>query len=176
MSKKIDVNDKKIFEEILELNALENKFKKLKEKYETKKKKLSTSIKNYMFACGENEVNFKVEDSVESLIVNVKKVCQQKILWDVDKLEQKIDKELLDEFLIKKYTITDMQGLVKYLKSCGVNPKKFKSFISVEKSVDADALNQLSEIGEIDKSDVKGCYTLNKSSSYLKIKTKKAEE
>jgi hypothetical protein len=171
-----DINRQKIFCEILELNALEDKFKRVKKQYETKKNKLSTSIKNYMFANGENEISFKAENTIDSCMISVKKIAPQKILWDVDKLEQKLDKELCNEFVVKKYNISDMQGLIKYLKSCGVNPKKFKQYISVEKSVNVNALNQLSEVGDISKEDIEGCYTVNKAASYLKIIAKKAEE
>jgi hypothetical protein len=174
--KKNDIDKQKIFCEILELNALEDKFKRIKKQYETKKNKLSVSIKNYMFANGENEINFKAENLADSSIINVKKVTPQKILWDIDKLEQQLDKELCNEIVTKKYNISDMQGLIKYLRSCGVNPKKFKSYLTVEKSINADTLNQLSEVGEIEKEDIEGCYTINKSSSYLRISVKKAEE
>jgi hypothetical protein len=77
--------------------------------------------------------------------------------------------------VVKRYNIIDMEGLIKYLKSCGVNPTKFKSYIGVEKSVNMNAFNQLYDLGEIQKSDIEGCYTVNKSASYLKINAKKAE-
>jgi hypothetical protein len=62
-----------------------------------------------------------------------------------------------------------MDNLVKYLKQCGVSPKKFKSFITVEKSVDKKKLDFLFETGEIKTKDLDGCYELKESESYLKI-------
>lgn len=157
--------EKRAISEVYELYKLEQKYKDLKKKYEEKKKKLSTSIRNYMFCNGFNKFQYKNGDD----LIDVKSITQKKIVWDVEKLEQKLDKEILNEIEEKTYIINNMEGLVKYLKSCGVNPKKFKSFVNVEKKIDQKKFNELSETGDISLDDVKGCYELKESEGYLKI-------
>ena len=67
---------------------------------------------------------------------------------------------MTDQFIEKRYIVNNMQGLVKLLKEAGVNPKQFKKFITVEEKVNQKKINELSEIGEIDKEDIKGCCEL----------------
>lgn len=161
-------NEKKTISEVYELYKLEQKYKDIKKKYEDKKKRLTTSIRNYMFVNGFNTFQYQNNDK----LVDVKSVTQKKIIWDVEKLEQKLDKEILNEIEEKTYTINNMEGLIKYLKSCGVNPKKFKSFVNVEKKIDQKKFNELSEMGDISLDDVKGCYELKESEGYVKINIK----
>lgn len=58
-----------------------------------------------------------------------------------------IDKLVID----KSYTITDINRLIIYLKSCDVDPKAFKSFINVTKTVDEKKLDKLADLGLIRK-------------------------
>ena len=157
--------NKKTIKEVYELYELERKYKDIKKKYEDKKKKLQTSIKNFMFA--NDWSNFSFVNGSDN--VSVKKIVRKKIKWNVDKLEEKLDGELCNEFIDKQYIITNMEGLIKYLKSCGVSPKKFKSFICVEKKVNQKKMDELSELGEISKEDIKGCFELVEQEGYLKI-------
>lgn len=167
------VNSRKMMQEIEELFTLNEKFKHIKKQYEDKKKKLEVSIKNFMYSNGGlDTLSFKTNES-EKMVV--KKVSPRKIIWDPDKLEEKLDKELCNELIEKIYVVNDMQGLIKYLKSCGVNPKKFKSFLNIEKKVKTDVLQQMDDLGEISLEDVKGCYVVKESESYLKITIQEEE-
>ena len=159
----------------IELFELEQKFKAIKKQYEDKKTKLTTSIKNFMYCnkCEGDEFHFVAMSgntfAKEHQALKVKKVTPTTITWDADKLEEKLSKELCSQIIHKEYKVNDMAGLIQYLKSCGVNPKKFKSFLTIEKSVDANKIAQLDAIGEITHADVKGCYTVASKSSYLRI-------
>ena len=171
---KVDVNSKKAIQEVEELFALKQKFDGVKKKFEERSKILTTSIKNYMYSKGDvNYLSFKLGTGQK---IEVKKVSPAKIIWNPDKLEEKLDKELYNELVEKKYIISDFEGLVKYLKSCGVNPKKFKSFLSVEKTVRTDVMKQMDELGELSMEDVKGCYEVKRSESYLKLGLHEEEE
>ena len=72
----------------------------------------------------------------------------------------------------KSYTITDINRLIIYLKSCGVDPKVFKSFINVTKTVDEKKLDKLAELGVIRKEQLEGCYTLKRKKPYFTVKMK----
>lgn len=66
-----------------------------------------------------------------------------------------------------------MPGLIEYLKSCGVNPKKFKSFLNVTKTVNQKEIDQLFLTGKLSEKDVDGCYTTEKKNPYYTVTTKK---
>ena len=167
-----NANEKKTIQEVYELYKLENKYKEMKKKYEDKKKKLTTSIRNYMFSNGFNSFQYKKGND----LIDVKSITQKRISWDVEKLEKKLDKELLNEILDKQYVVNNMEGLIKYLKSCGVNPKQFKKYITIEKKVNQKKFNELSELGDVSLDDVKGCYELNECNGYVKINIKEILE
>lgn len=171
--KKSSIDDKVTFGQVLELYKEEQRFKAIKQAYEEKKKKLSTEIRNYMYSKGYSSFDFR---SREFGNVKVNKVVRKTIKWDVDKLKKKLPVELLAEIIVKEYHIVDMPGLVKYLKSCGVNPNKFKQYISVEEKVNQQAINELSEIGDITAQDIEGCYELKQAEGYLTINAKKEDE
>lgn len=165
--------------EMIELYELNEKFKRIKQQYETKKEALQTSIKNFMFINGINQANFLANQgsfAKDNKNMGAKMITPCKVIFDADKLEEKLGKEVCKDFIVKECVIADMDGLVKYLKSCGVSPKKFKTFIEVRKQVDAKKIDELSNLGYITQEDIKGCYRLEKGTSYLKINVLKDEE
>lgn len=171
--KKVRTNDKTTLREVLELHRLEEQFKEYKSAYEARKKSLTTSISNYMYSNGYGMFNFR---SREFGAVKVNKIVRKTIVWDADKLKKKLNPEIFEEVSEKQYTINDIDGLVKYLKSCGVSPKKFKKFIDVETKIDNARVNHLSEIGDITSEDIQGCYTLKEANPYLRIDVEAIEE
>ena len=158
----------------IELYELECKFKQLKAKYEKKKEALTISIKNFMFTSTEgvaDEFEFEVQakDTSGKGVLTVKKITPTTIVWDAEKLEKQLGKERSQSIIEKRYAIEDYDGLVEYLKECGVSPKKFKSFLSIERTVNQQALKQADDLGEITDKDISGCYKTQVKSSYLKI-------
>lgn len=170
--RKSNVNDKKAFSEILDLYRLEQKFKIVKEQYEDQKKKLSLGIRNYMYSKDYSQLDFK---SREFGKVHVTHIIRKSIVWNVEKLRKSLDKDLADQVIEKKYIVNNMPGLIKLLKKSGVSPKQFKEFITVEEKVNQQKMNELSEIGEIDREDIEGCYELKEADGYLKINVKELE-
>jgi hypothetical protein len=81
-----------------------------------------------------------------------------KVEFDVDALQKKLGKKLFSQVVSTTATIDDLSGLIAYLKQFGVDPKVFKSFITVHKDVDKAALDQLEALGQIDKEDLVGTF------------------
>lgn len=81
-----------------------------------------------------------------------------KVEFDVDALQKKLGKKLSSQVVSTTATIDDLSGLIAYLKQFGVDPKVFKSFITVHKDVDKAALDQLEALGQIDKEDLVGTF------------------
>jgi hypothetical protein len=81
-----------------------------------------------------------------------------KVDFDVDALQKKLDKKLFSQVVSTTVTVDDLHGMIAYLKQFGVDPKVFKSFITVSKDVDKAALDQLEALGKIDKEDLVGTF------------------
>ena len=146
-------------------------------------RKETLNISNWMYSnLSENEESFEIEtnpfsvSSETSQRVRCTKVRTKRITWDTDKLKKSLDKKTYNEVVNKKVIITDMEGLVKYLKSCDVDPKKFKKFIIAEHEVNEEAMNQKFQTGDLSLSDLSGCYTLKLGEPYIRITELKQNE
>lgn len=153
----------KIKQASLELFKITAKFKKIEEEYKQKKQELQSVI----FKRGYDE--FAIDTPQLGRYIKVKPVESYKVIWDVDKLNKKLDKEVMNQIVDKTYTIADFDGLIKYLKSCGVNPKKFASYLNIEKKVNNKKIDELGELGEITLDDIQDCYKKEKISEYIKF-------
>lgn len=160
--------DIKITSASLELIKLNAEHKAYEENYKQRKKELEGIVRS----AGYKEFAFETPDG------NMKARCVEsnKIIWDIEKLKERLSKDILDQVLNKRYEINDFSGLVEYLKSCGVDPKKFKTYLSVEEEANDKALDQLSELGEVTDEQIDGCYTLKKISEYIKFTEIKPNE
>lgn len=104
------------------------------------------------------DISFYDESSSYTESIRVNRVQKKTVEFDADKLEKCLEKQLSKKVILKKYEINNYKGLVKYLKSCGVNPEEFKKYITVKKQVDVEELDRLEELGRIDLDTVSGCY------------------
>ena len=145
-------------------------FQSAKDSFEKNKKRVNDLFEEYFQACGTKKMVFinPDDDSLQGGSVTVVRVQNVKFIWDVAKLRKKLGRKLFGQVTQKQYQIIDMQGLVEYLKSCGVDPVKFKSFLNVTTIVDESEIDRLSEVGEVTKSDIEGCYRLDKAKPYFK--------
>lgn len=161
---------------VRKLYDVQQEKKKFDEYYNEVRKKEQLAISNFMFTnLPKEQETFEIElDEGANYYTNhtkvrVTRVRQRKITWFLDKLKKKLDKETYNKVVDKTYTINDMQGLIKYLKSCGVDPKKFKKFIDVEEQVNESRIDNMFNIGEIEKADVSGCYDIKLGEPYIRI-------
>lgn len=144
--------------------------------YEEVRKKEQISISNFMFTNFPKDQNsFEIELDegagyyTNHVRLNVTRIRTKKVTWLLDKLKQKLGKETYNDVVDKTYTINDMQGLIKYLKSCGVDPKKFKKFIDVAEELDETKLNTYYETGALKKEDIEGCYDVKMGEPYIRL-------
>lgn len=162
----------KVKKAVIELEELNSNFKWEEEKYKKRKSELQDIIKGYADKHNVEEFGFNFGNTFKK----IKPIINKKITWDIGKLSKKVSKEILNEVVDKKYSINDMDGLIAYLKSCGVNPKEFKKFINVEKSVNNKKIDELGQLGEIDIEQLSGCYELQANFSYVKISNLEASD
>ena len=145
-------------------------FQSAKDSFEKNKKRVADLFEEYFQACGTKKMVFinPDDDSLQGGSVTVVRVQNVKVIWNVERLRKQLGKKLFGQVTTKQYRIIDMPGLVSYLKLCGVDPNKFKSYLSVETNVDDSEIDRLSEVGEITKKDIEGCYRLDKAKPYFK--------
>lgn len=144
--------------------------------YEEVRKKEQLSISNFMFTNlpkGQNSFEIELDEGVgyytSHVKLNVTRIRTKKVTWLLDKLKQKLGKETYNDVVDKTYTVNDMQGLVRYLKGCGVDPKKFKKFIDVDETLNETKLNTYYETGALKKSDIEGCYDVKMGEPFIRL-------
>lgn len=144
--------------------------------YEEVRKKEQLSISNFMFTNlpkGKNSFEIELDEGVgyytNHMKLNVTRIRTKRVTWLLDKLKQKLEKDIYKDVVDKTYTINDIQGLIKYLKSCGVDPKKFKKFIDVDETLNETKLNTYYETGALKKSDIEGCYDVKMGEPYIRL-------
>lgn len=170
--KQIEGNVRRLYEAKCE-------YDKVKKYYDETKKKESVAISNFMFSNMPGENGFDITlsegytyyDNPKKL--HVTRARRKKVVWNVEMLKERMSKDKRKAVIKKEYVITDMDGLITYLKSCGVDPKKFKAYLSISESVDEKELNNLFEVGVITKNDIKGCYDVEMSEPYIVITERK---
>ena len=138
-------------------------------------KKESLYIKNFMFSNIRDKLFDITLDEGESYYqkpqkVRVQQVVRERIVWNIEKLKQKLDKKTLNNIVDKEYVINDMKGLSEYLKSCGVSAKEFKKYVTVNESINDKAIESAYQLGFIKKKQIEGCYEVeNIGEPYIKI-------
>lgn len=169
------LNDKQESEKIKQIVV---KFYKLiaahkvsEKEYKETRQNLMKDISDFLFKKGINAFIVRGWDEKDKPIAyKVKRVNRNRIVYDADKVEKVIGKELVSDIIEKEYTVNDMPGLIKYLKKCGVDPNVFKDFIDVSKKVNTSNLEQAYQLGKFDRKDLKGCYDVELLSSYIDVK------
>lgn len=144
--------------------------------YQEVRKKEQLAISNFMFTSlpkGQNSFEIELDEGAgyytNHVKLNVTRVRTKKVTWLLDKLKQKVGKDIYSEVVNKTYTVNDMQGLIRYLKTCGVDPKKFKRFIDVTEELDETKLDTYYETGALKTKDIEGCYTVKMGELYIRI-------
>ena len=139
----------KLEQMILELYEVKNKSKRLQDEYKIRIKYLEKKIDEIFTKKKEISYSFCCQNRDSDIYYKATLVKPKKIEWNMDVLQQVLNKKIFNQICNKKYTIIDYEGLTKYLKTVGADPKIFKNFISCEKTMNDKMLNQLSEHGEI---------------------------
>lgn len=141
------------------------------------KKKTYLEINNYMFSAlkkGVESFVVKLDDGekfyMNPVTLRVTKQKRKHIVWDCEKLKRHISWEKFKKVTKRTYTISNMDGMIEYMKRCGVDPKQFRKFLTVETSVDEQKLNSCYELGEITEAEINGCYTVQIGEPYFSLR------
>lgn len=179
------MNTVQIEQSVRRLYEAQQEKKKFDKYYNEVRKKEQLAVINFMFTNlpkGEETFDIELKDGVNYYTNHVKlkvtKVRRKKLTWKFEKLKQNISKKLYKTVVNKTYKVNDMDGLIKYLKQCGVDAKKFKKFIDVEESMNEIELDKMYETGKIskeDKAQLGKCCDVEISEPYIKITEQKGQ-
>lgn len=174
--RKPKLNKVKCRQSVLKFFEIQSKFKKVQSQFSEYKAQFNSDMEDY-FECEsiDKSLTIKSDDLAESDLV-VNRIQKSSVEFNPDKLEKALGKELSKQVIIKRYEITDIDALIAYLKECNVDPKIFKSFLIVSKTVDTKELDRLDELGKISTEQVKGCYTIKRQKPYFTVGVKRGND
>lgn len=176
---------KEIRESVLRLYKARCERRSVDAKVRAIEERETTNILNYMFCNKTQDKNYIEvlvdEDSIDEyrgnknkqLLLRATMSSSKKVNFLIDKLKEKLPKEIIKNVVRKQYIVSDMDGLIEYMKSLGADPKKFKKFIHVNESIDQDSIQKLYDFGEIGLIDLKGCYEVKESRKSITIRNMK---
>lgn len=151
---------------------LKEEFDQNQKEFDAQKKEFYETMSEYFGKAGGQSVKFDDGGFAGGQLV-VKKVEKTSIEWDAEKLEKKVEKSVAKQVIKKQYRISDMQGLIQYLKTCGVDPTVFKKFVIVDKTVDEKAVDRLGDTGHLTVRQIAGCYVVKAQKPYFTTSVKK---
>ena len=154
----------------------DEKYQQLVWMYHEKQQKLKAIQKKFESIKSEFEeemLSLFNGNTVDKTKLRVKMVERVTIDWNPDRLEKKLPKQIAKKVIRKQYRVNDMDGLIKYLKTCNVDPSVFKKYITVDKTVDQNEVDRLGDIGQISVQAVSGCYVVKCQKPYFTISVKK---
>lgn len=169
MSNSIEDSVRKLYE------ALRQK-QETDEYVEAVRKKENIAISNWMFSnmkTGQESFLIRLDDGMKyyqnPVTLRVTRIRRKKLIFDLPKLKTVIGKKRYNKIVAKQYSIVNMEGLIEYLKTCGVDPKKFKQFIECRAEANESVLDVCLERGEITEAEIKNCYTVEIGEPYFRL-------
>ena len=168
-----------VAEKIIELHNLKESHKQSEAEYKKSVEKLTRDIKNFMFVHGIDSLSFELKQLSENgkhQQVVCKQITPVSVIFDAEAVDKKVDKHMSSRIIQKEIVIDDWNGFTKYMKEMGASFKNIKRYISARKTVDRKALENADKLGQISLADLKGCYSVKKSASYLKTEISEKDE
>lgn len=173
--RKSKLNPEECSQAIAKFFQKQKRFKQIQTQFGEMKTNFYDDMEDY-FKCNGIDSKLTIDCGINIGNVTVTRIQSSKVEFNPDKLEKALGKELAQEVIQKHYEIIDMNGLVTYLRECGISPKVFKSFISVRKTVNIKELDRLEELGKITAEQIKGCYTIKSQNPYFTINVGKGQD
>lgn len=175
--RKSKLNSEECKQSIINFFQKKKKFEQIQSQFSEIKADFYNDMEDYFKS---NNINGKLTitngelNDAESFVVT--RIQSSKVEFNPDKLERVLGKELSRDVIQKHYEIADMVGLISYLQGYGINPKVFKSFISICKSVNTKELDRLESLGKITAEQIKGCYTVKSQNPYFTVNIGKGQD
>ena len=174
--RKSKLNSDECKQSIMNFFQKQKRFKQIQTRFCEIKADFYNDMEDY-FKCNniDGKLTIECNELADAQSFVVTRIQSSRVEFNPDKLEKALGKELSRDVIQKHYEIVDMNGLVTYLKECGIDPKVFKSFVSARKTVNTKELDKLEELGKITAEQIKGCYTVKSQSPYFTVNIGKGQ-
>lgn len=171
------LNSDECRQSILNFFQKQKKFKQIQNRFGEIKADFYNDMEDYFkHNSVDGKLTIECDEFGETKSFVVTRIQSSRVEFNPDKLEKVLGKELSRDVIQRHYEIVDINGLITYLKDCGISPKVFKSFISVRKTVNTKELDRLEELGKITAEQIKGCYTVKSQSPYFTVNVGKGQD
>ena len=147
-------------------------FSDIKKAFDQFKKSFEEEMELVFAESKTDSISFSVGSDYKDELFVVKKRCRTYIKWNFQKLAINLGNKLFKQVVNKKYIVNDMLGLIKYLKSCNVDPNIFKKYIDVEYSLNESELDNLELLGKVKAEQLEGCFNLSFSKPWYSVEKK----
>lgn len=147
-------------------------FSDIKKAFDQFKKSFEEEMELVFAESKTDSVSFSVGSDYKDELFVVKKRRRTYIKWNFQKLAINLGNKLFKQVANKKYIVNDMLGLIKYLKSCNVDPNIFKKYIDVEYSLNEAELDNLELLGKVKAEQLEGCFNLSFSKPWYSVEKK----
>lgn len=121
---------------------------------------------------GKIELDVTGEQYSDITKIILSRVQPTKVTWNIQKLNELLDKKQKQLVIQKNYQVNDWPGFLNFLKDSGLKFSDIKKFISIEDSVRVNQLDKLIDLGLVDEEEVKKCSDIKLSPAYYTIKEK----
>ena len=166
---KARLNSERCRQAVLDFFQEQRLFKQAQSKFTDAKERFYSDMEDYFKHNNIVDGRLCIDDAPGFETLVVKRIQSSKVEFDLVKLEKALGKQLSRDVINKRYEINDIDGLIEYLKECGVDPKIFKSFLSVSRSLNAKEFDRLADLGKITQDQIEGCYTVKKQKPYFTV-------
>ena len=176
--RKSKLNSEECKQSVINFFQKQKRFKQIQTRFCEIKADFYDDMEDY-FECNninDGKLTIECNDFADAEKFVVTRIQSSRVEFNPDKLEKVLGKELSRDVIHKHYEIVDMVGLISYLQGYGVDPKVFKSFISVRKTVNTKELDRLESLGKITAEQVKGCYTVKSQNPYFTVNIGKGQD
>ena len=147
-------------------------FSDIKKVFDQFKKSFEEEMELVFAESKTDSVSFSVGSDYKDELFVVKKRRRTYIKWNFQKLAKNLGNKLFKQVVNKKYIVNDMLGLIKYLKSCNVDPNVFKKYIDIEYSLNEAELDNLELLGKVKAEQLEGCFNLSFSKPWYSVEKK----
>lgn len=172
MGKNRKPNENVIKQSVLKYFQKKKEFELATSQFEESKEQFYSDMEGYFNDEGITSKEFDVSDELDCVSLLVTRAQTSKVTFNVNKLKKALG-DVSADVINKRYEIADIRGLIAYLKECGVDPKVFKSFLTISESVNEKELDRLFDVGKITKEQVTGCYTVKLNKPYFTVRAGK---
>ena len=135
------------------------------------KKKISEMNAQYDFIRSKIQQYFENEKNNKIKVNGVAATKRERIeiIYDIEKMREKIDRKLFNKITERTYFVTDIESLIVLMKEANIKPKNFKKYVKPQIKVNKDAIEKAYDVGDISKDDLQGCYTA-KVTKYIELR------